>query len=96
VSCLNGECLIYFWVGIALAVLQQVTDINVIMYYTPSIYKSAGFGTDSALFQTAIMGLGNLTVIAFRRIFIFNIFFLVFCISFVCVEMYHRNKRKIP
>jgi sugar porter (SP) family MFS transporter len=48
-------------IGITLAVLQQVTGINVIMYYAPSIFKSAGFGTGSALLQTAIMGLVNLT-----------------------------------
>ncbi len=48
-------------IGILLAVFQQVTGINVIMYYAPAIFKSAGLGNDSALFQTMIMGLVNLT-----------------------------------
>jgi len=49
------------FIGILLAVFQQVTGINVIMYYAPAIFKSAGLGNDSALFQTMIMGLVNLT-----------------------------------
>lgn len=57
----KGKMFRLLLIGIALAVLQQVTGINVIMYYAPSIFKSAGFGTGSALLQTAIMGLVNLT-----------------------------------
>ncbi len=46
-------------IGIALAILQQFTGINVIMYYAPLIFERAGFATNSALLQTAIVGSVN-------------------------------------
>ena len=54
-------------VGVALAVLQQVTGINVFLYYAPEIFKSiAGAKTDVALLQTVVVGVVNMafTVIA--------------------------------
>jgi sugar porter (SP) family MFS transporter len=47
--------------GIALAVLQQVTGINVFLYYGPEIFKSLGNETNAALLQTVIVGAVNLT-----------------------------------
>jgi sugar porter (SP) family MFS transporter len=47
--------------GIALAVLQQVTGINVFLYYGPEIFKNLGNGTNAALLQTVIVGVVNLT-----------------------------------
>jgi SP family arabinose:H+ symporter-like MFS transporter len=44
------------WIGILLAVFSQVTGINTIMYYAPVIFQKTGFGTNSALMQTAIIG----------------------------------------
>jgi len=52
--------------GIGLAILQQVTGINVIIYYAPEIFKSLGASTNSALLQTVVVGAFNLgfTVVA--------------------------------
>jgi len=57
---------IVLWIGIVLAVLQQVTGINVFLYYAPEIFKKLGAGTDTALLQTAVVGTVNMlfTVIA--------------------------------
>lgn len=46
-------------IGIFLAIFSQITGINAIMFYAPEIFKSIGFGTDSALFQTVIIGIFN-------------------------------------
>jgi sugar porter (SP) family MFS transporter len=55
------------FIGIGLAVLQQVTGINVILYYAPEIFKSAGLGSAQAINDTVIIGLVNMlfTVVAF-------------------------------
>lgn len=54
-------------VGVSLAVLQQVTGINVFLYYAPEIFKAvAGSNMDIALLQTIVVGAVNLifTVVA--------------------------------
>jgi SP family arabinose:H+ symporter-like MFS transporter len=47
-------------VGVGLAVLQQVTGINAIMYYAPEIFKATGAGTNASLIQTILVGFINL------------------------------------
>jgi sugar porter (SP) family MFS transporter len=53
-------------IGIAVGMFNQFTGINVVFYYTPTIFKSAGFGNESALIQTVLIGTTNLifTIIA--------------------------------
>ena len=43
-------------IGVALAVLQQVTGINVFLYYAPEIFKKMGTESDAALLQTVLVG----------------------------------------
>ncbi|MDR2057173.1 MAG: sugar porter family MFS transporter [Dysgonamonadaceae bacterium] len=47
-------------IGIILAIFQQITGINTIMYYAPVIFDTIGFSTNSALFQTILIGSINL------------------------------------
>lgn len=53
-------------IGVALAILQQVTGINVFLYYAPEIFKQLGLGVDAALLQTVVVGAVNLlfTIVA--------------------------------
>jgi len=48
-------------IGVVLAVLQQVTGINVVLYYAPVLFKNIGFDTESALLQTIIVGVVNIS-----------------------------------
>ncbi len=52
--------------GIALAVLQQITGINVFMYYAPEIFRSFGNGLSTAMGETVVLGAVNLvfTIVA--------------------------------
>ncbi|MFE0102864.1 sugar porter family MFS transporter [Streptomyces sp. NPDC059009] len=50
------------WVGFGLAVCQQITGVNTIMYYGTQILTDAGFASDSAL--TANIANGVISVLA--------------------------------
>ncbi|MDX9868043.1 MAG: sugar porter family MFS transporter [Kiritimatiellia bacterium] len=43
-------------IGVVLAVLQQVTGINVILYYAPKIFASLGAVSDTAMLNTIVVG----------------------------------------
>jgi len=48
------------FLGIALAILDQITGINAVIYYAPEIFKSAGLRTTAAINATVLVGLVNL------------------------------------
>lgn len=63
---LRGRVFRLLLVGIALAVLQQGSGINILFNYAEDIYRSAGYGMNEILFNIVITGAINLifTVLA--------------------------------
>lgn len=45
--------------GVLLQVMQQLTGMNVVMYYAPRIFQDMGYATESQMWFTAIVGLVN-------------------------------------
>jgi SP family galactose:H+ symporter-like MFS transporter len=45
--------------GVLLQVMQQLTGMNVVMYYAPRIFESMGYNTESQMWFTAVVGLVN-------------------------------------
>jgi len=57
-------------IGIAVAILQQITGINAVFFYAPMIFEQSGVGTDASFMQAVLVGLVNLvfTVLAILTI----------------------------
>ena len=53
-------------VGVMLAVFQQITGINTVIYYAPSLLQGAGFGNSAALLANVVNGVVNvgMTIVA--------------------------------
>jgi sugar porter (SP) family MFS transporter len=53
-------------IGVSLAVFQQVTGINTVIYYAPTLLKNAGFGNSAALLANVGNGAVNvgMTIVA--------------------------------
>ncbi len=57
-------------IGIAVGILQQITGINSVFFYSPMIFEQSGIGTNAAFMQAALLGLTNVvfTVLALMLI----------------------------
>ncbi len=58
----SGGLLPIVYVGIALSVFQQFVGINVIFYYSSTLWQSVGFSEEDALTQTVITSITNIAV----------------------------------
>lgn len=56
-DCLRPPIRRIFFIGAGLAVLQQITGINIVLYYAPRIFTSAGLDASSAIGHSVIIGL---------------------------------------
>lgn len=50
------------FVGVGLAIFQQITGINSITYYAPEVFKEAGFPIEEALAVSILVGVVNLVI----------------------------------
>ena len=67
-SLLSGPLRLPLLIGILLAVFQQFSGINAIIYYGPGIFEAAGLGGNNALIFQVIIGVINMsfTLVAIR------------------------------
>lgn len=47
-------------IGISIGILQQITGINSVFFYSPMIFEQSGIGTNAAFIQAVLVGLVNL------------------------------------
>ena len=58
----SGRILPIVWIGIALSIFQQFVGINVIFYYSTTLWQAVGFTEADALTQTVITSVTNIVV----------------------------------
>jgi MFS family permease len=51
-----------FFIALAIAFFQQITGINAVFYYLPTIFAQAGGGQDDAFMRAVLVGLVNLVM----------------------------------
>jgi MFS family permease len=56
--------------GITLAVVQQITGVNTVIYFAPTVLENAGLGAQAALLALLVVGLTNvvMTIVAIKVI----------------------------
>jgi sugar porter (SP) family MFS transporter len=58
------------FVGVSVAILQQITGINSVFFYAPMIFEQSGIGTDASFMQAVLVGLVNLVFTVLAILFI--------------------------
>jgi len=89
------------FIGIFLSVFQQITGINIVIYFAPSIFEASGYSTsESAIFATLWLGLMNVIATTFslwlidkvgrRPLLIASIIFMVLGLFVIALGLYER------
>ncbi|MEM6377534.1 MAG: MFS transporter, partial [Bacteroidota bacterium] len=59
-----------FWIGLTFAIVQQITGINAILFYAPTVFEQLGIGTDAAFMQAVFVGVVSLVFTSLALLFI--------------------------
>jgi SP family xylose:H+ symportor-like MFS transporter len=91
-------------IGVALAVLQQWTGINVLFNYAADVYRSAGYGSNEILLNIVITGTINLIFTILAMLLVDRLgrrwLMLFGCLGIgishlLCAMAYHANRKGI-
>ena len=58
----HKEMIFILTIGIMIAIIQQVTGINIVFFYATTIFEQSGVGTNAAFAQAISIGLVNIVV----------------------------------
>jgi MFS transporter, SP family, arabinose:H+ symporter len=78
-------------IGVAVAVLQQITGINAVFFYAPMIFEQSGIGADASFSQAILVGLTNLVFTILAMLFIDRFgrkVLLVFGLTGIAISMF--------
>ena len=75
-------------IGVALAVFQQITGINTIIYYAPTLLSEAGLGNSAALLANVVNGAVNTLLSAIGNA---GTFFLFAGLSIVALVYFQQQ-----
>jgi MFS family permease len=59
-SLLHPSLKLVLTIGISVGILQQITGINSVFFYSPMIFEQSGIGTNAAFMQAVLVGFVNL------------------------------------
>lgn len=59
-SLLHPSLKLVLTIGISVGILQQITGINSVFFYSPMIFEQSGIGTNAAFMQAVLVGIVNL------------------------------------
>ncbi len=86
---------------VLLAVFNQISGINAIMYYAPRIFEMTGLGHDTALLQSVAIGVTNMvfTILALftidrfgrKKLLIIGSFGMIFFLGMIARSFYTQN-----
>ena len=78
-------------IGIGLAILQQITGMNAVLFYAPMIFEQSGIGTDASFIQAILVGLTNLVFTIIAILLIDKLGrkpLLIFGIAFMAISLF--------
>ena len=94
-----------FYIGLTIAIVQQATGINAILFYAPTVFEQVGIGTDAAFMQAVFVGITSFvfTILALllidrigrRPLTLWGLFWIVISLG-ICAYGFNQSTYQLP